>query len=240
MHLRKIYIRYKEDVPESANLYAALEGFRQLGVETAPFYGFGDIEELPDLGPEVGITGYVGDTHKALVKLGKPLPEVLDYPPELQDFIRREIRQTTLEEVRESIGPLFVKPVQHKLFTGFVWTKSRADRFRIAIHPNHTPVWVCRALDFTSEFRTFVLDGEILDVRRYKGDWSDAPFKGWVEDAVKAYKSAPRAYSLDFGVTFGGRTLLIEVNDSFALGHYGMASIPYARMIDARWEEMTR
>ena len=37
-----------------------------------------------------------------------------------------------------------------------------------------------------------------------------------------------------------GKTLLVEVNDSYALGHYGLRTIPYARMIEARWEEMTQ
>lgn len=240
MHLRKVYIRYREDMPESTSSFAALDGFRKLGVTTAPFYGFGDIDTLDDLGPEVGIVGFVGDVRAALNKMGKPDPYTLDYPPELQDFIRRDIRQTVLREVRETKTPVFVKPVQHKLFTGFVWTGSAADRYRLATYESSTPVWVCKPVEFVSEYRCFVLDGEILDVRRYKGNWNEAPFKGWVEEAIQAYKSAPRAYALDFGVTWGGRSLLVEVNDSYALGNYGLPSIPYANMIEARWEEMTR
>jgi hypothetical protein len=238
--LRKIYIRHRENVPENPNFYAAHDGFRQLGVEIEPFWGFGDIEGLEDLGPEVGLSGFVGDVQKALQKLGKPMPEPMDYPEELQEYLRRDMRQTTLETVRNSSSPMFVKPIEHKLFTGFLWKGERGDRLRLATHPNHTPVWVCKPVDFRAEYRCFILDGEILDVRLYKGDWKRAPHPTWVEDAVKKFTKAPRAYSIDWGVTFGGRTLLIEVNDGFALGHYGLASIPYAKMIDARWEEMTR
>ena len=57
---------------------------------------------------------------------------------------------------------------------------------------------------------------------------------------MKAYKSAPRAYVLDFGATSDGETRLVEANDAYALGHYGLASVLYARLIDARWEELTR
>ncbi len=239
MQLRKIYIRYREGVPDNPNCYAAYDGFRQLGVEIVPFQGFGDVSDLPDLGSEVGLHGFVGDVQQALTKIGKPVPPPLDYPEELQDFIRRDLRRTTLEEVRASTSPMFVKPVEHKLFTGFVWKAQRDDRFRVATYPNHTPVWVCKPVDFRAEYRCFVLDGEILDVRLYRGDWWKAPCQEWVERAVKEFKSAPRAYAIDWGVTFGGRTLIVEVNDSFALGHYGLASIPYAKMVEARWEEMT-
>jgi hypothetical protein len=44
---------------------------------------------------------------------------------------------------------------------------------------------------------------------------------------------------LDWGVTDTGETRLVEANDAYALGYYGLQSVLYARMIDARWEELT-
>lgn len=237
--MHKVYVRYKEDVPENSSVFAALEGFRYRGIETVPFYGFGDIDGLQDLGPEVGIVGYIGDVHAALRKLGRPIPQVLDYPEELRPFIRRKLRQTILQEVRESGKEMFVKPVPHKLFTGFVWRGTKDDRIRLAPYESQTPVWVSPVVNFRSEYRAFILDGEIQDVRLYRGYWGEVPFPRWVEEAVRAFKSAPRAYALDFGVTLGGRSLLVEVNDAYALGNYGLRSIPYSQMIEARWKEMT-
>ena len=52
------------------------------------------------------------------------------------------------------------------------------------------------------------------------------------------YLAPPAAYSLDFGVLATGETALIEVNDSIALGAYGLAHNKYARMIEARWKEL--
>jgi len=239
MTLRKVYIRYKEDVPENTNCYAALDGFRQLGVETVPFYGFGDIDEMTDLGTEVGIVGYLGDVWEALAKLGIERPCVSDYPPELKDFIRRHIDQVTLETVRTDTGPIFVKPVFHKLFTGFVWEKSKADRLKLAPYPSQTPCWISDVVDFVSEYRVFVLDGQVLDVRRYKGRWDDAPAQYWINGAVEKYTSAPRAYSIDVGITGTGNQYLVEVNDCLSLGSYGLASVPYAKMMEARWTELT-
>jgi hypothetical protein len=239
MYLHKVYIRYKEDLPEDRNAFAALEGFRQLGIETAPFYGFGDINTLNDLGPEVGITGFVGDTLNALTKLGIPHPSPMDYPEEIQECLGRRVWKTTMGEVRGTTQPVFLKPFQHKAFTGFIYRGPTREAVRTSLLSDEDPVWCSEVVNFVSEYRVYVKDGEILGAYLYKGDWSHALDRWTVEGAVRAYKSSPRAYSLDFGIT-QGYTRLVEANDSFALGNYGLPSPLYAQMIEARWEELTR
>lgn len=240
MTLRKVYIRYKEDLPESEMMFSALEGFYARGVETAPFYGFGDIQDLHDLGPEVGIIGYIGDVWRAMRKLGRPKPEPLDYPDDLQYLLGRDMERATLEEVRRRVSPgVFVKPVNHKVFTGFVMTGSFDDMIRLAPYPPDEEVWLSQALNFVSEYRCFVLRGEVLDARLYKGNWSLAPDRKVVEGAVRAWQSQPAAWTLDVGVTDKGKTLLVEVNDGYSFGGYGLLSTSYAQMIEARWEELT-
>jgi len=238
--LRKIYIRYKEDLPDSPNTFAALDGFRQLGVETVPFYGFGDVETLEDLGPEVAIVGFVGDVHTALKKMGRPLPVPMDYPEELRPWFRREIKQTTLTLAKRSLDPIFLKPVEEKLFTGFIWRGPNAEAVRLATVDGEARVWTSEVVKFVTEYRCFVLDDDVIGVKHYKGDWGTALNRADVEMAVHDYQSSPRAYSLDFGVTADGLTTLVEVNDAYALGHYGLPSVLYARLIEARWEELTR
>jgi hypothetical protein len=237
--IRKAYIRHREAYPDDANTFAALEGFRQLGVETAPFYGFGDIDGLGDLGPEVAICGYVGDAFAALDLIRLPRPEPIDYPSELERYLGRKVWASTLDKAEAGV---FVKPVRHKIFTGRVWSGSIADRLATAgatgCEPDE-PVWCSELVTFVSEYRCFVLEDQILDVRRYNGDWSRAPDRGTVTAAVMAYGSSPAAYALDFGVTEDGRTLLVEANDAFATGCYGLHPVLYARMISARWEQLT-
>ena len=240
MSLRKVYIRYKEGCPDSPNTFAAFDGFQQLGIETVPFYGFGDIDTLEDLGPEVGLVGFIGDVWNALKKMGKPIPTPLDYPEELRWALGRKVWRSTLGEMRRSFDPVFIKPVTQKLFTGFVWRAVMGDQIRVVTLADETELWVSDRVEFVSEYRVFVKDGEILDVRRYNGDWSKVPLREIVEGAVHSFKSGPRAYSLDFGVTPEDETLLVEVNDAYALGHYGLNSIRYANLIEARWEELTR
>lgn len=44
---------------------------------------------------------------------------------------------------------------------------------------------------------------------------------------------------MDFGVTDKGETVLIEVNDGFSIGLYGLFHIDYAKLLSARWAELT-
>lgn len=235
------YCRYDGDFPSSVNADSAVIGFNDLGMKIIPFQGFGDIETDVDCGPEALVAGYIGDVRTALKKLGLPLPPELDYPEELREFYGREIWTGTLRDAKQwplSKGPVFVKPTTQKLFTGLVWQGTKTNRLTLATYDEDTPVFMSNVVDFISEFRCYILDGKILDVKRYKGSYSVGPAKEVVEAAVAAYKG-PRAYAIDFGVTSDGKTLIVEVNDGFALGNYGLHHIGYARMIEARWEELT-
>lgn len=240
MSLRKIYIRYREDLPDGVNNFAALDGFQKKGVETTPFYGFGDIAEIEDLGPEVGLLGNVGDVKQALRMLNV-FPESLDYPEELRSYLERTVWQSTMEWVRTAKPPFFVKPVEHKLFTGFEWTGSKADRLRLAFCESSCPVWVSDIVFFSAEFRAFVLNGEVLDVRRYRGSWKDGVSDYFLRGVIQRFKNPPAAYAIDVGLLGGMRQkpAIVEINDAFALGHYGLNSTLYANMIEARWEQLT-
>ncbi len=241
MTLRKIYIRHREGVPCNVNCYNAWYGFTMRGVEVAPFEGFGDIEKIEDLGPEVGIHGFVGDFQKAMEKLSLPMPEPLDYPDELEWCLGRGVYETTLGDIRNGVVSKFIKPKEQKLFCGRVWNGTRGDRITLATFPDRTPVWASDIVDFISEYRGFVLNGVLVGVKHYKGGWEYAPpSPTWWTAAILAYTpSAPTAYSLDFGVVLGGRPLLVEANDAFALGCYGLDSSLYCQMIEARWKELT-
>lgn len=237
--IKTAFIRYFGDHPESINSATAEFGFNELGVRTVPYQGFGDVATL-DVGPEGVICGHLGDIYQALDKLGLPRPPSIDYPEELKSYYGRKIWEGTLDDIQDrGLHPgVFVKPRGcQKLFTGFLWRGSPSCRLRLAPYPRNTPVFFSTPREFVSEYRCFILDGEILDVRHYKGDWSRAPHRSAVEACVRAYQPY-RAYCIDVGVVDIGMTLVVEVNDSFAMGCYGLHPLAYARMIEARWEEL--
>lgn len=237
----KFYIRHREGYPETEMQDYAHRGFWTLNVETAPYEWVDDIDNMEDLGPTVGVAGYIGDVWHALKKLGKPIPPALDYPECLTDFLGRKIYKTTLAEVRTMIEPIFVKPVEQKAFTGFVWYGDYESKIRVVTIHDDTEVWVSEPVQFVAEYRSCILYRKVLDCRKYKGDWSVAPNKDVVEAGMKAMgRKAPHAYCLDWGITTDGRTLLVEANEGYAFGHYGLVPVSYARMLSARWNELTK
>ena len=83
------------------------------------------------------------------------------------------------------------------------------------------------------------LHGAVLDVRPYVGDYHAQYDASVIDQAIKLWQDAPCAYSLDIGVTKDGRTLVVEVNDGFALGHYGLTPLKALKFQKARWQEIT-
>jgi hypothetical protein len=236
----KFYVRHREDYPETEVLDYSRRGFWELNCEVKPYYWIDDLDGLTDLSPTVGVSGWIGDIHRALTLMGKKIPINVDYPEELKEFLGRNIRTGTLGEVRNHIARVFVKPQEQKAFQGFVWENDSLSRGRIVVHSDEVPVLIADPLVIKSEYRSFIMRDKVRDVRRYKGDYSLAPDKKVVEAAVKKMKGhSPVAYCLDWGITDDNKTVLVECNEGFSFGHYGMAPSMYARMLSARWHEMT-
>lgn len=230
------YIQSKGGIPGGVNLFNAYQGFTEMGLECVLF---NDIEELgTSLRADV-VVGGLGVVQHALARFGVEL-EHIDYPDELVAYMGRRIWYSTLDEVSSNpkSWPVFVKPLyDEKRFTGIVVrsTKDLVGRGTCEYNPK---VICSEPVDFVAEWRCFVRYGSVLDVRPYLGDWHKS-FDGSVVDAaVSAYKSAPAGYAMDFGVTRDGRTLLVEINDGYALGCYGLQHNLYAKLLEARWAEM--
>lgn len=103
---------------------------------------------------------------------------------------------------------------------------------------NFTPIWMSDVVEFVSEYRVLVHQGLVFACRHYKGDCTTFPDMSVVLEAIKCFKRAPVGYALDFGVTDDGRTLLVEVNDAWALGSYGTPPLPFTEMVINRWKEI--
>ncbi len=238
--MRKVYLE-KNVGPSSefvsVNTYLAWQGFHLLGYECVPF-DFTQMDYL-DIDKESIVNGWIRSVRKAFQIVGCAEPMEVSIPKEIESYAGREIWASTLGEVRKSEARVFIKPLRgHKLFNGHVRTDLLKDLMQTAPHPDDTEVLVSEVVNFVTEYRGFVLNGKLVGWKHYLGDFALMPDVSTVKQAIMAYSSAPVAYSIDFGLTDDGRTLLIEVNDAFSLGAYGLDSILYARMIEARWDEI--
>jgi len=178
-------------------------------------------------------------------RLGVEPPKPLDIPKELVGYCGRKIATSTIKEAINSTNinyPVFVKPAVHgKLFNGqLVHSKEELEMFRYcSIDLDiETPILLSEPVRFISEYRSFVLDGKILDCRKYMGDFTETPDFRIIHGAVRDYVGAPVAYSIDFGVTDEGSTLLVECNDAYSLGPYGFDSFNLTKMFIRRWKEI--
>lgn len=233
----KAYIQTKEHGRfQNDNFFRAYLGYYEMGIETILF---SNKLELSCSAPEDIVVGYVGTVRERLYDFGITTPEI-DYPYELTQYLGRKIWKSRINTVNEhpELWPVFVKSVEDKKFTGVV-VRQPKDLIGCGSYDGNAECWCSEIVDFIAEWRVFVIYGKIVDVRPYKGDWRTHYDPSPIEKAVSEYLSAPAAYAIDFGVTSDGRTLMIEVNDGYALGSYGLHYPLYSKLLSARWAELT-
>ena len=177
---------------------------------------------------------------KALKRHGIEPPKPLDYPLSLRQYLKRSLKESTINTIASTPSEWgqFVKPKDFaKKFTGRV-VNGTSDLIGCGDRNLDTPVWVSDALEIEAEWRCFVRYNTILDVRKYKGDWRKHFDHRVVEAIADSYVDAPNGYAFDIGVTKQGETVLIEANDGFSLGSYGLFNLNYAKLLSARWAQL--
>lgn len=180
------------------------------------------------MAPGIVPVGSVPFVKHALRQMGKSLPEHTPYPSELSHLLYRNVQKMrSLRDAKEIVNEgrrLFIKPADGwKRFTGFV--AEFGDDYRFNGASASKPVWISDAVTFVSEWRAYVVDGEVIDVRfaDHGGDRTVEPNLDVINKAVSAlYQAglAPNGFVIDFGVLDTGETALIEMNDGFSFGAY--------------------
>lgn len=179
----------------------------------------------------------------ALRQLGREVPAPLDYLGASQEVLGRRVWPSTLAGVRAAVergdGDVFVKPRGvAKSFTGRVVT-SPEDLLGIRVSSPKTPVWCSEPVVFRAEHRAFVLRSQIVAVNQYDGEPHELdPRVGkWVVATIASGLLAGCA--VDLGTLETGQVVLVEANDGFSLGRYGLGPETYCDLLMARWSELT-
>ena len=192
--------------------------------------------------------GSVEFVREAMRVAGIEEPENMSYPPVLTDFLCREVHRVRAGDV---LGTWFVKPCATKAFTGFVFSTladpeklDEHDRIRYEAFmalPATESVWISEPVEFLCEWRHYVMGSNVIGRARYDEDGADeAPEPDSSVVALAVQAMGPGSYVLDFGVLDSGETALVEVNDAWAIGHYGKALRPreYLKFLGTRWNEL--
>lgn len=222
--------------PYNINTFSAMLGFQQMGIETVLF---SDKAELSRAETSDIVVGGVGRIKQFLERRGIYVSDI-DYPKSLSMYFGRKIWETTSDSflTEKKNFPLFIKPKQGKMFTGFVCNNESDIAGRFSPDEN-IPVYCSEVRKFITEWRCFVRYGDILDIRRYKGELGKTYSLKAVKDMVRSFLDAPAAYSIDIGLTDNDETIIVEVNDGYSLGSYGLDPLLYAKLLSARWAELT-
>jgi hypothetical protein len=233
-----VYIQAYNNFPIADWAVSAYLGFRS---KQANIKFFEDIDQVPR-SKNVILVAFIEDTQKYLSSIGVPPKLALNIPEELNMFTDREIRYMTLDEFfKDQEMPIFVKPAMYaKEFAAGVISKPENKELFFVDHDPATNVLVSSVVDFVSEYRGYVINGKLVGIKHYQGDFRVFPDIDIVDCAVTAYTSAPAGYSIDFGVTSDGRTLLIECNDGWSLGNYGLDDSTYSTLLATRWLELLK
>jgi hypothetical protein len=241
----KVFIQRKVGGKEwlNVNHFNAADWFETLGYEVIPFI---ELDDIIGLEKDTPVVGGISNVKKALERLGITPPTAIDIPKCLEKYTCRKIWTTTLGQIHnnEDCWPVFIKPLHEgKRFTGHV-IKNYVDTIQTSGTPMDLQVIASEVVKWESEYRCFILKGKVIDARRYMGDIRWYPNIDLVEQMVSDFKDAPAAYSIDVGkmVDTSGKvcdTSLVEVNDGYSLGTYGLPAFMQVKMIVARWNEMT-
>ena len=90
--------------------------------------------------------------------------------------------------------------------------------------------------EIKAEFRCFVFENKLLDVRLYDGDFKILPDFNKIQKMIDTYMvDAPVAYTLDVAVNGDDDTVVIEVHDFFSCGLYGFMETKRLPYMFWRW-----
>ena len=147
-------------------------------------------------------------------------------------------------------GSIFIKPERTKLFTGFIIKSLDPDKYPefereqfnvfLKLKPSEK-LFVSEVVNFTAEWRVYVLKGEVIGICRYD-DLESEEYEVddfLVSELVCDPELEGKTYAVDIGELEDGNQVIVEFNDAWAIGLYpGLVHKDYFKFLLTRWEEI--
>ena len=138
--------------------------------------------------------------------------------------------------------PVFIKPKSIKAFTGFVvddYSKSMLNTL-----DKELDIIIQQVINLDSEWRFYVFRNKIVDIRHYSGRM-DINLIGAVNNFNKlddsTFKNFPETFVMDIGFYNDSDSYtIIEFNDMWAIGNYGVPNDLYVRMLKDRYFDIIK
>lgn len=222
-----LYYRLEDGIPFDNFCSDAAIGAREQGIKAVGF------EELPEFDKFNIVVTSVEETQKYLGDIICPIHREWSVP-----FEKREIWECLISEIEDY--PCFIKPSQEiKAWTGIVVENEREAKLFTQDYDGL--VYCSPVLDIVSEYRVYVMHYRgIIGVKHYLGDPYMTLDQKFVQECYMASRVlTENAYTLDFGITSNGDTFLIEVNDGWAIGNYGLSPKNYYEFVKSRFLQLS-
>lgn len=174
------------------------------------------------------------------------------------DFHKRTIEIYNKIAIKQGIFrfPIFIKPKETKLFTGFVYRGkltgeyyddgekedySEHDKEQLEKYvklSDETELYISDIINIKAEWRCYIKKGKLISVCQYDDSEEDLiPDSNFINKCIE--KLGNSTLALDIGLLDNGEYVVIELNDAWAIGKYsGISDNDYFNFIVTRWEEI--
>ncbi len=243
-----IYLYGCNGVPASEDWYCLWQGLQDRGYKVRFFEGDADLLPRNSM-----VLGKIEDVKAFFNRYNFKVRKPLGIPESLRSMVDRKVWILSGKEFkdaylnRNSPRPIFAKPNDElKTWPSGVLKGHDSDELLRAEIKDDSEVLVSEYVDFISEYRVFIDHGKMFDcivgMKNYRGSFSAFPDMEYIKACVAKYtvEDHPVAYTMDFGVLSDGKTQLIELNDAWSIGSYGLDSETYTNLILRRWIEIMR
>lgn len=223
--IQKIDGEIKHDF--SFHLLKALEYQKWINSEEIEvYYDFLPQEKDPALFTPVGSVEFV---QKYLEDYFLRYINPINIPPSLNydEFLGRRIKIGMKEDILETS---FIKSATKVKGLTLICDIEQAklledDQFLIS-----------ELIDIKSEWRGFVHNGELLDIRNYSGDPFTFPDIKKIRKMISYYSDQPITYTIDVAILENSlQTVLIEVHDFYSCGLYGFTDYRKLPIMFSQW-----
>jgi hypothetical protein len=150
--------------------------------------------------------------------LCSPEDDLLLYVP--ARFLQRRVEKLSLADAQLLSFPVFIKPVTPKQFRGTVYRSAKELANECRGLPPETAVFVSEVVQITTEVRSFLLDGRVLDASAYEGNAAIVDAIAFISELAHAVE-LPRTVVVDVGLIVDRGWAVIEFNASWGAGLNG-------------------
>jgi hypothetical protein len=243
--IKKAYIQAEHGVPSDEAFSKAWHGFRKRGIPCELFDSEQIYQRQLPLARDTLVAGGLRVVEGAFRAIDVEVPVADNLPACLARYLGRKVWTSTWGELRRQYAkngpsePLFVKPLRQNKGFPAIAVFDAADISATSHLADSQEVLVAEYVVFESEWRCYVCHGQVLELCHYQGEPFCYPDAKVIQNAITDFgRLAPAGYGIDFGVLTDGRTVLVEVNDGYSLGSYGLNSVEYSELLEARWVQL--